>query len=89
MCEVTVPERDHVTSFFLAVMVPGDRVHFQHLRHFHETTEVHALAERDGQPLVDHRALAHPTRRVGHVLQEPLEGGGEGNNKKLKSDHAA
>lgn len=66
-----IPERDHVPSLFLAVMVPGDRVHFQHLRHFDETTEMHALAERHGQPFVDHGTLAHGPRRVGHVLQEP------------------
>jgi len=68
-----LPERDHVPSLLLAVMVPGDRVHFQHLRHFHETAEVYALAERHGQPLVDHRALAHAPRRVGHVLKEPAK----------------
>lgn len=73
LLSLSLPERDHVPSLLLAVMVPGDRVHFQHLRHFHETAEVYALAERHGQPLVDHRALAHAPRRVGHVLQEPAK----------------
>lgn len=44
------------------MMVPGDGVHFQHLRHLHETAEVYALAERHGQSLVNHRALAHASR---------------------------
>lgn len=64
-----LPERDHVTSLFFAVMVPGDRIYFQHLWHFHETAEVHALAERHGQSLVDNWAFAHAPRRVSHVLQ--------------------
>lgn len=68
-----LPERNHVASLLLAVMVPGDRVHFQYLRHFNETAQVHALAKRHGQLPVDHRALAHASRRVGHVLQEPAQ----------------
>lgn len=56
---VFLPERNHVASLFLAVMIPGDWVHFKHLRHFNETAQVHALAKRHGQLPVDHRALAH------------------------------
>lgn len=51
-------------------MVPGDRVHFQHLWHTDETTEVHALAKRHRQPLVDHITVANALRCVGHVLQK-------------------
>ncbi|KAE9537219.1 hypothetical protein AGLY_006242 [Aphis glycines] len=47
-----LPERDHVPPLLFAMMVPGDGVHFQHLRHLYETAEVYALAERHGQSLL-------------------------------------
>lgn len=50
----TIPVHNLVAPFLLAVVIPGDRLRTQHLRHLHETAEMDTLTPSDRELLLNH-----------------------------------
>lgn len=50
----TIPVHNLVAPFLLAVVIPGDRLRTQHLRHLHETAKMDTLTPSDRELLLNH-----------------------------------